>query len=398
MSARIPENVVICIDTSRSMYRTDYEPNRLEASKKALKELIKVRIEEDSSSAFAIVKFSNKADKVLDFTNNTDQLYSVLDGLAFGGRSVMGEGLALSVKILVSELRKVGAKVPRILVVTDGNFTSTEVDPLKIGQLAQGLNINIDAFRIGVISHLNILKKLSDLTQAKFYYSNDNNSLIDSARDFALSNIKKFGMGTKSPMENPIYLRKIAAELLKVQDLTEDQTQRIKQLRGEANYQKCSICFSEQNPATKGSFFLTGRYCPNCQAPFHIHCLAGWASSQKESKFISSGTCRCPHCFYLLKIPTEVTQVQKLRMLTGSRAQKQIGPETPVSCSAVVINVNELGKDAIYTPCPVCNYIFEEGQNIIQCGNPECGALYHENCFQKLNNSQCKKCNMKIEF
>ena len=26
---RIPENIVVCIDTSRSMYRRDFKPNRL---------------------------------------------------------------------------------------------------------------------------------------------------------------------------------------------------------------------------------------------------------------------------------------------------------------------------------------------------------------------------------
>ena len=39
LAERHPENIVICIDTSRSMYRTDYKPNRLKSSIDAVKKL-----------------------------------------------------------------------------------------------------------------------------------------------------------------------------------------------------------------------------------------------------------------------------------------------------------------------------------------------------------------------
>jgi len=382
----------------KSMFKTENGPNRLEACINALKELIKIRFEEDSSSSFAIVKFSDKAKKVLDFSNITEHLYSALDSLTFGGHSMLVEALALSIKLIIAELRKIAAKIPRILLISDGNYSKNDVDPIKIGRLAQGLNIKIDTFRIGDASNLNILKRLSDISGGRYYYYNDIESFFKSARDFALANVKTFGSSSKSSIENPIFLRKIAADLLRVQDLTEDQEQRLMQLRGEADYKKCSICFSNKDPKTGGSFYLTGRYCPNCQTPFHIHCLAAWASSQKDTSLKSSGTCRCPHCFYLLKIPSEVTQLHKFRTLTGSRAQKKIGSETPEMFTASVMNINDLGEDALYNSCPVCNYIFEEGQKVVQCGNPECGTLYHIECVQKLNNGVCKKCDMKLNL
>jgi len=397
LSERISENIVICIDTSRSMYRTDYDPTRLKSCVNALKRLIKERIEEDESSSFAIVRFSDGAEKVLDFTNVIDHLFKALDSLTYEGRSAMGDALALSIKLIIAELRKIAAKIPRILVVSDGNYTRTAVDPLKMARLSQGLSIKIDSFRLGEVSHLNILKRLSDLTGGKYYYNNDSTALLESAHNLAESNIKTLGSGSESPIENPAFLRKIAANLLRVQDLTKDQESRLKQLRGQADFKKCSICFSEKDPITGGSFYLTGRYCPNCQTPYHIHCLAGWASSQKNDKLKESGTCRCPHCFYLLKIPAEVTQAQKLHTLTGKGAYNTL-KEPEIMSAKLYEDIAELGEEALYNSCPVCHYIFEEKQAAIKCGNYECGALYHKDCFQKLENGICKNCGVKLHL
>ncbi len=396
MAERIPQNIVIVLDTSRSMYRSDYKPNRLESSKNALKELIKQRIEVDTSSSFAIVTFSDEAKKIIDFSNFPDQLYSAIDSLTFGGLSAMGDGLALSIKIIISELRKVGAKIPRIVLLSDGNYTQTDIDPIKMAKLASSVNIKIDSFRLGDSDSHNILKRLSDISNGRHYYINDSESLIGSVRELSLDNVKSFEKKLGSPSDSSALLSKIAAKLLKVSELTKDQEENLKQLRGEVDYKKCSICFADKDPTTKGSFYITGRYCPNCQMPFHIYCLAGWAASQKDIKLKRSGTCRCPHCFYLLKIPTEVAQVQKLRVLSGTQAQKIIGPAEPLMFDAKSLNIDELGEGALYEACPQCNYIFEPNQKVVMCGNSDCQALYHEDCFHELKDQRCKKCEAKL--
>ncbi len=396
MSERLPENIVICLDTSRSMYRTDYQPNRLICSIEAVKKLISERFADDLSSFFAIVAFSDKPKQILEFTDIKDNLFQSLSSLTMGGESAMGEALGFSIKLLISELRKIAAKAPRILIISDGNYSKSSIDPLKMARLAQGLNIKIDSFRLGETSTQNILKRISDLTGGKYYYNNDAQTLYQSAHDLAISNIKTYGNTRQSLIENPGFLRKIAADLLRVQDLTKDQEQRLLQIRGLADYKKCSICFSDTNPFTKSSFYVSGRYCPNCQTPFHIHCLNSWAESQKDNKMRSAGTVRCPHCFYLLKIPTEVTQAQKLTSLVKPRIRMPSSSKTPERSEAETLKFKDLDTDGIFSSCPVCNFIFEEGQKIIRCSN--CQTLYHEQCFQELKDSRCKNCGVNIEI
>ncbi|MBD3196165.1 MAG: VWA domain-containing protein [Candidatus Lokiarchaeota archaeon] len=398
MSIRIPENIVLCIDASRSMYRSDYTPSRLSCSIKAFKTLVEERLSEDPATTFAIVKYSDSYKKVLDFSSLKDELFDALDNLKYQGASPLGEALAYSIKLLIEELRKMAAKPPRIVLISDGNYTTSAADPVKMARLAKGLNIKIDTFRLGEVSHLNILKRLSDLSGGRYYYNNDLDSLIESAKNLAKDNLKPSGSSSKPPTENPAFLRKIAANLLRVQDLTKDQESRIKQIRGVADYKKCSICFSDQDPETKASFFLTGRFCPNCNSPFHVHCLAGWASSQDDPKLQRSGTVRCPHCFYLLKIPTEVTQVKRLKAYKGTQMNIEVDKTKSKTFFAQKLNTSYLGDEAFYNSCPVCNMIFEEDEDIIKCGNKDCGVLYHEECFKELDDSHCKNCGKKLKL
>ncbi len=396
---RIPENLVICIDTSRSMFKKDFTPNRLTCSISATKTLIKERFNLDNLSAFSLIKYSDKAEKIIEFTTSSFEtnLFEVLESITCGGYSAMGDALALSIKTLIAELRKIGAKTPRIVLISDGKYMRTVADPLKMARLAQGLNIRIDTFGLGNVRKDNILKKISDITGGRYFYNNDLESLIRSAKEIADDNYKTYGSGKETLIENPAFLRKIAADLLRVQDLTKDQEQRVKQIRGMGDFKKCSICFSDQNPYTKGSFYVTGRYCPNCTTPFHIHCLAAWADSQKDHQVKRSGTARCPHCFYLIKIPKEVTQIQKLRVLTkGIKEETAKKPE--IMPAKYIQDVGVLGDEALFKACPVCQLIFDKGQSAVQCGNLQCNALYHEDCYEKLKESHCKQCDVKLHL
>jgi uncharacterized protein YegL len=376
------------------MYKSDYPPNRLQFGITAIKKLVEERLHVDPMTNFAIVRFSSKPKCLIGFTNLKETLFEIIDSLHFKGSSTMGEALGLAIKLLITELRKVAAKQPRIILFTDGKFFKNSVDPLKMARLAQGLKIKIDSFKFGEGSNLNILKRMSDITSGNYYLSSDAQSLMRSIQDLANINIKTYGASHESPIENPAFLRKIAADLLRVQDLTKDQEQRLLQIRGMADYKKCSICFSDTNPYTKSTFYVSGRYCPNCQTPYHIHCLSNWAESQKDAKMKKAGTVRCPHCFYLLKIPSEVSQIQKLKVLTKPSLKEAKTETKPKIIEAKLIGFEGLDSEAIYNSCPVCNYIYEEGQMFIKCTN--CGTVYHQHCFTELIDQHCKTCGYQL--
>jgi uncharacterized protein YegL len=371
-------------------------PSRFINALEAIELLVSKVLEKDASNSFALVTFNGKVKKRNDFTRSREEILDSLKELTIQGSSPLGEALGLSIKVIINELRKISDKIPRILLISDGNATKSAIDPLKMARLADQLNIRIDTFPLGEAGHLNILKRLADISNGKYYFNNDLETLKESALNYYESSLSDSTSQSDDVIKNPQYLRKIAAPLLRVQDLTKDQEQKLKQIRGVANYKKCSICFSEKDPITKGSFYLTGRFCPNCNSPFHVHCLAGWAESQDESHLKRSGTVRCPHCFYLLKIPSEVTKAKRLKALTTRSETKAKSGDEEKEHPAYKTVAEELGAEATYSSCPVCNMIFETSDEIIKCGNPDCGALYHEDCFTKLKDGVCKSCGFKL--
>ena len=99
----------------------------------------------------------------------------------------------------------------------------------------------------------------------------------------------------------------------------------------------------------------------------------------------------------MLRIPTEVTQIQKLRVL--SRGTKEEPAQRPEILPAKFIeDIALLGEDAMFNACPICHLIFEKSQRAVQCGNLECNTLYHEECFKKLKEGHCRTCDVKLHL
>jgi hypothetical protein len=97
-----------------------------------------------------------------------------------------------------------------------------------------------------------------------------------------------------------------------------------------------------------------------------------------------------------LKIPSEVSTLRKLKILSGTSSQKELGSQKPETLPAELVNISNVGEEALYTSCPICNLIFEENQSAVKC--PICDVFYHIDCFKGLNESQCKNCGTKLQL
>ena len=99
---RIPENLVICIDTSRSMFKKDFSPNRLSCCISAIKKLIKERFNLDSLSAFAIIKYADLIVMIVRYNVTKKKLFRlVLSELA--NKNINEVYIVLNDNKLVSE-------------------------------------------------------------------------------------------------------------------------------------------------------------------------------------------------------------------------------------------------------------------------------------------------------
>lgn len=398
MPDKVSENLMFVLDTSRSMYRTDYSANRLEACKSGILSLIAARMKHDQSTSFGLITFSESADVIFDVTENAkhEEFQESLKDIKCGGISSLGEGIGKAIKLLIEDIRRAGAKVPRILVFSDGKFTQSKVDPMKMAQLSQQLGIKIDCFRLGEVEHFNVMKRLSEITEGKYFYSNDSSTLLKTAVDVGESNVDAHGAAYQKGKNYTNVLKQIAAPLMTESEMNqgdENQKDLIAKLRGTKTFSKCSVCFSDTDPITKTAFNISGRYCPNCATPLHMSCASMWAKSNNKE---SDGTIlRCPHCFYLIKVPAAIQAAAKLHQEVKQdiKTAKASEPQTFLAKKVVA---KTLGESALYSACPVCSGIFDENEIVIKCGNPRCNGIYHESCFSQLTDGVCRTCGSKF--
>ncbi len=402
----VPESIILLLDTSRSMFRRDYSPNRLDACKHALMHFIQTRQDNEAtlggSSAFALISIDTAPEiKInLDDYATRDIFEELFESCTPKGNSAIWDGFAFALKVLIEDIRHSGARAPHIIMISDGKASPSRVDPEKMANLAKQTGIRVDTIKIGDVETVNLLKQIATISEGQYYFADNLNELVEIMTRLATPNVIPTGgnYGGKKRIISRKVLKKIAVPLRSESEMNKgstDQKELISRLRGTKSYQKCSICFQSDDPYTKGSFSLSGRYCPNCGTPMHASCAAQWGRNQDKE---GDGTIfRCVHCLYLLKIPssmqTKVQMHQNLIKETRARKKKQTQVQT---FNVAPQLANTLGEAALYSACPVCSGIFEEDDQVIACGNPDCNAIYHLAHFDKLPNHRCKVCGAKL--
>ncbi|MGE3609381.1 MAG: VWA domain-containing protein [Bacteriovoracaceae bacterium] len=180
-------DIVLCIDVSRSMLAEDIRPNRLEVAKEKIREFVRMR----PTDRIAIVIFSEKVFTLLPLTTDpqlVDQVLSEISIGYLGSGTNIGDGLALSVARAVNSETK--NKV--IILLTDGVANVGTMTPLQAAEEAKKFGIKVYTIGLGTDEDAKIpvgngifgtqyqlipggsidykvLKEISDLTGGKFY-------------------------------------------------------------------------------------------------------------------------------------------------------------------------------------------------------------------------------------
>ncbi|MFX1592886.1 MAG: vWA domain-containing protein, partial [Promethearchaeota archaeon] len=143
------EDTVILLDTSRSMLRKDFKPSRLVIELQAAKNFIQSKLSIDMKDRISIITFGNVTRKLIDFAFEEEKLINSLKKVQISGRGLLHEGIAFALQILVEEMRKVGGKTARILIISDNKLNNDVSKLQKMVKIAKGLGVFIDACQLG---------------------------------------------------------------------------------------------------------------------------------------------------------------------------------------------------------------------------------------------------------
>ncbi|MHA1728563.1 MAG: hypothetical protein ACTSWY_07505 [Promethearchaeota archaeon] len=396
-----PKAELFCIilDASMSIYQKNYTPNLLEACKKAILTLVKIRSGENISTGFGFIVVGQDKNgdpkNLINFEDRASEedFRTQMEGIDPGEDGKIGEGIGLAIKMHIDEIKNSGVRVPKIILISDGNITpnKSKVTPKKMASLAKGLEIEIDCIHLGEVEPVNIMKQISEVTGGSYYHCKDMKKLLLAVTKIAQKKTYEVYPSSKNSVK---ILEKIAVPLITEMELNKEYSDIVARIRGTADYKKCGICFQEICPICKNSFQICGRYCPKCGKGYHIHCFAGWAENEQSS---GGKVGRCPHCLYLIKVPGEISMAQKMHRVYKRARETGNQPEDETEQYKVgIFLAKDLGDTAIYNACPVCSNIFDEDEQVVKCGNPLCNAVYHINCFEHVKNKSCKMCGKKL--
>lgn len=194
-------DIILCIDVSRSMLAEDIRPNRLEVAKERIREFVRMR----PTDRISVVIFSEKVFTLLPLTTDPDLVDKVLSEISIGylgSGTNIGDGLALSVARAVNSETK--NKV--IVLLTDGVANVGTLTPIQAAEEAKKFGIKVYTIGLGTDEDARIpmgtgifgnqyqnipggsidyktLKEISDLTGGKFYPAKSDQGLKDILSD-----------------------------------------------------------------------------------------------------------------------------------------------------------------------------------------------------------------------
>jgi Ca-activated chloride channel family protein len=194
-------DIILCIDVSRSMLAEDIKPNRLEVAKQRIREFANMR----PTDRISVVIFSEKVFTLLPLTTDPSLVDKVLAEISIGflgSGTNIGDGLALSVARAVNSETK--NKV--IILLTDGVANVGSMTPIQAAQEAKKYGIKVYTIGLGTDDDARIpvgngifgtqyqlipggsidykvLKEISQLTGGKFYPAKSDHALKEILSD-----------------------------------------------------------------------------------------------------------------------------------------------------------------------------------------------------------------------
>lgn len=190
-------DIVIAMDVSVSMLARDFDPNRLESSKRVASDFISAR----PNDRIGLVVYEGESFTQCPLTTDHKVLINLLKeikpGMVEGGTAI-GMGLANS----VNRLRESEAKSKVVILLTDGDNNSGSIAPLTAAEIAREYGVRVYTIGVGSrgkalspvgiypdgryrFDHIDVnindesLKEIAEMTGGQYFRATDGEALAN---------------------------------------------------------------------------------------------------------------------------------------------------------------------------------------------------------------------------
>lgn len=138
-------DIMLALDISQSMQIEDFEPNRLEAAKAVALDFIAGRTQD----RIGLVVFSGDAFSLAPLTTDYDLLRSYIRDINFEMIENRGTAIGSALAVVTNRMRESEAKSKVSILLSDGDNTAGNIDPITAAELASAYNIKIYTIVVG---------------------------------------------------------------------------------------------------------------------------------------------------------------------------------------------------------------------------------------------------------
>lgn len=138
-------DIMIAIDISQSMQISDFLPNRLEAAKNVATDFIDGRMQD----RIGLVVFSGDAFSLAPLTTDYDLLKSYIREIDFSMIDNRGTAIGSALGVVTNRMREANSKSKVCILLSDGDNTAGNIDPITAAELAAAFGIKIYTIIIG---------------------------------------------------------------------------------------------------------------------------------------------------------------------------------------------------------------------------------------------------------
>ena len=139
-------DIMLVIDISESMQIEDFKPNRLEPAKRTARQFISGRFQD----RIGIVIFSGDAYSLSPLTTDYNLLYKFIDeDIDFNRIENRGTAIGSAIATATNRMRESDAASKVMILLSDGDNTAGNIDPITAAELAAAYSIKIYSIGIG---------------------------------------------------------------------------------------------------------------------------------------------------------------------------------------------------------------------------------------------------------
>ena len=138
-------DIMLALDISQSMQIEDFKPNRLEAAKDVARDFINGRLQD----RIGLVVFSGDAFSLAPLTTDYDLLKTYLNDISFEMIESRGTAIGSALAVVTNRMRESDSKSKVCILISDGDNTAGNIDPITSAELAAAYNIKLYTIVVG---------------------------------------------------------------------------------------------------------------------------------------------------------------------------------------------------------------------------------------------------------